>query len=193
MFGATAKRTPKKLLRSKMMGNVPVAVSSIIIIVKSVGRLHRWDDMKHEKEIQKIVNDIIMPISKNIIEKEGHEHNPTFIIRGKSGFKIIGAFFNTPEDKARTVEMVRQNCIKEDAEYYVFVSEAWQIKRKKIDPDEQPSKAKDRQEVLNIIANNRSGESVGYICNIKRDGHKRSLGKPEKLEGKSGGLFHIRW
>jgi hypothetical protein len=140
------------------------------------------------------VNKVIIPNAKKGIEETGREHIPMFFIRiSPKKYGLISTIFDDTESKIKAVETIRNLCIEANVEYYIFVSEAWQIKRKEIIPDEKPSEAKDRQEILNIIANNRGGESIAYICRIKRDGDKRSLGKPEKLKGESGGIFHIEW
>lgn len=172
-----------------------------ICILPCVGCNQVWEDytggmiMKHEKEIDKFVKDVIIPKAKDIIEQKGMEHIPIFFIKmkGEKTYCLGAVIFDSQEDKIRTAEKLREICKEQNAEYFIFVSEAWQIKRKEIIPDEKPSEAKDRQEILNIIANNRVGESVAFTCKIKRDGDKRSLGKPEKLKGMSGGIFHIEW
>jgi hypothetical protein len=63
---------------------------------------------------------------------------------------------------------------------YVFISEAWRIKRKFDEPLEAPSQAKDRAEIISVLVADRDGSVDGWSADITTVNGKRIVSKLSK-------------
>lgn len=106
--------------------------------------------------------------SKQTLRKFGN-HVPMFFLEKKpDGIAMLLPDFTDDESKDFSVNKIKELLRQFDSDFFVHVSEAWVIMRK---PDEEiirPSTAKDRQEVLCFVYNQRDGRRINVTIPFEK-------------------------
>jgi len=112
--------------------------------------------------------DFFVKQSKETLQKFGC-HVPMFFLEKKpDGFAMIVPDFSTDLAKDASIDKIRHMLAEFNSDYFVHVSEVWMIQRQPDDVIERPSLAKDRQESLMIIFNQRDGKMVEIMLPFEK-------------------------
>ncbi len=109
----------------------------------------------------------------------GEEAQPVFLAEmGDGGVYVYMAAWRDHDEKVAITSALRLIFAARKVKRYVFVAEAWTVKRaERPGPnDPPPSECPDRIEVLSILGVE-PGRSIGSYAEIHRDGDQRSVGE----------------
>jgi hypothetical protein len=125
--------------------------------------------------------DFFIKQSKATLEQFGN-HTPMFFVPMKpEGFAMVVPDFHDDVAKDASIKSLKGMLIQFNSDYFVHVSECWIITRQ---PDEEivrPSTAKDKQEALLIVYNQRDGRRIDVTIPFgKGECGKLFFGKPSE-------------
>lgn len=129
-------------------------------------------------------------IAKSTIEN-GDEVIPHFVVQdGKGEIQAIMTPIFDKDCKAAIASFMKQYVAENDITRYVFVAEAWTIKRDKDDfkEDELPSECDDRIEIVALMGVSHQ-ETVANMAEIERDGKNFIVGPMNDECGDVKGMF----
>lgn len=130
-------------------------------------------------------------VARQII-KHSDYHQPTWVIGGQVGtLGVIQTPFRDNVDKEGIIEYIKRKLTKEQADFYIFIHEAYMLKttKEKYNPD-LPVKEQKGIDCLIINYQNREGFYKMWIYPIIKKGKVRYTGKPEISDNREKGTEH---
>jgi hypothetical protein len=112
--------------------------------------------------------DFFIKQSKATLEQFGN-HTPMFFVQMKpDGFAMVVPDFHDDAAKDASIKSLKGMLIQFNSDYFVHISECWTIQRQPDEAIERPSTAKDRQEALFIVFNQRDGRRIDVTIPFDR-------------------------
>jgi hypothetical protein len=133
-----------------------------------------------------------MTFAEKTLMKDG-DVGRMFVVHTKDAAKhVIAAPWDSDDEKAALIDMVRTYCIAYDAAALSFISEAWirYLKRAPSETEEEfearkdavrPRDAEDRREVLTVMTMYRDGAGERRVVSDTREIQRSRDGKPSGL------------
>jgi hypothetical protein len=109
------------------------------------------------------------------MKNSGHMAPTLFLIGENGPLMFCPQSLQNIEEKNAFATAARLLCIAQDASAVVIAMEAWMkfaTPGEKLDTDEPPSEAIDRQEVITLMGESRSGQNQKILNIVRSDNHK---------------------
>lgn len=130
-------------------------------------------------------------IAKAIAKKE--EHSPTWVLGTEDSAEVIQTPFSDNKQKDIIVNLIKRKLTELNAEFYVFIHEAYMLMAKNIseyNPDKPVKDHEGRIECLIVNYQNREGFYKMWVFEITEKDGKRVLGKPKISDNREEGTSH---